>query len=483
MKFILSAFLLAASIVVGADDQAGWSSAVNGLRARLVVLSPASASTPFCRVMIEMQNMSDVAGQVKIPFTPDRLDLHITDESGKELALANDPYDGITPDWEPILLPMEGTIKFRISFGGLGYRSGTDKVIVDIGPSKVWVVPQNKKSYWLSGKFTVKGKEGDHPLMDWSGTIDLPKTKIPKAYTGLTPLSESDAKARAIRDIIEPGEVQTRTTDLIVVSDWSEPISLRNENLHDQAIRGRLLIVEGMEPAYGGPPTTNRAMTFVELQNVSGGYDDKGIDICFDVMKLKCELTDATGKLLPKPNPGPWGGPGPFAPSWVRLPYNSTIRLFVNNGMREPLAIYSNGEPWCHWDIAASDTNAYFLSGSLSLSTHTNRTFSELDPRKHGTASLIFPKTRLPTAGPLLSQEAQAILDGLNLKAADPAWRSEFDRIERPETRPPNQVNSGEATAFLSDSKRRLKNWGVRVAWNATSKRYEVVAEAKVRSY
>jgi len=265
-------------------------------------------------------------------------------------------------------------------------------------------------------------------------------------------------------------------TNIIVISDWSEPVSLRNANLHDQAIRGRLLIVEGMQPAYGGPPTANAAMTFVELQNVSGGYDDKGIDIYFDVMKLNCELTDATGNVLPKPNAGPWGGRGPLTPCWVRLPYNATIRLFVNNGRREPLTIYPNGEPWCHWDIAASDTNTYFLSGKLSLSTHTNLTFSEMDPRKHGTATLAFPKTRISPASLVLSKEAQAVLDGLNLKAADPAWQREFDMIERPETRPPNRKISGEVTAFLSSSKQCLAKLGVRVRWNANTKLYEALA-------
>jgi len=225
LKYILSAFLLAATIAAGSDEQAGWSSVVNGLRARLVVLSPASTNTPFCLVMIEMRNVSDVAGQKKIRFTPDRLDLHITDESGKELALANGPYDGTAPDWEPTLLPMEGTIKFRISFGGLGYRPETDKIIVDIGPSQAWVVPQNKKPYWLSGKFTVKGQEGDHPYMDWSGTIDLPKSEIPKAYSGLTPLAESDAKERAIRIITEPTDVQTVGQTVSVTPKAIDPVT------------------------------------------------------------------------------------------------------------------------------------------------------------------------------------------------------------------------------------------------------------------
>ena len=89
-------------------------------------------------------------------------------------------------------------------------------------------------------------------------------------------------------------------TNIIAMSEWSKAVSLRNDQLHDQAIRGRLVIVEGMEPAYGGPPTTNGAMTFVELQNVTGACCDD-IDVCFDVTKLNCELSDGAGKLVPKP--------------------------------------------------------------------------------------------------------------------------------------------------------------------------------------
>ena len=108
-------------------------------------------------------------------------------------------------------------------------------------------------------------------------------------------------------------------TNFLAKSDWSKPISLRNKNLHDEAIRGRLVIVEGLEPAYGGLPTTNAAMTFVELQNVTGACCD-GIDVCFDVMKLTCELSDVTGKAVPKPAAGPWGGRGPLLRSHlVRL--------------------------------------------------------------------------------------------------------------------------------------------------------------------
>ncbi len=196
-------------------------------------------------------------------------------------------------------------------------------------------------------------------------------------------------------------------TNIIAMSEWSKAVLLRNDQLHDQAIRGRLVIVEGMEPAYGNPPTANGAITFVELQNMTRACCDD-IDVCFDVTKLNCELSDGAGKLVPKPTGMEWGGRGPFAPCWVKLPYNSTIRLFVNGGTRNPLAVFPSGVPWCRWSIAANDTNTYFLSGTLSLFTHTNLAlsppFREMDYQEHRTATLAFPKTRI-TASRMASRE------------------------------------------------------------------------------
>ncbi len=188
-------------------------------------------------------------------------------------------------------------------------------------------------------------------------------------------------------------------TNSVAISEWSEPVKLQNKQLHDQTIRGRLLIVRGVEPALRGSVTTNRAMTFVELQNVSGAYDGTGIDILFDVTKLNCDLSDGTGRVLPKPDGVSWSGPGPLGPYWLQLPYNSTIRLFVNGGSLAPLMVYPNGEPWCYWSIPTNDTNVYFLAGTLSLATHTNTTFSgppgltERYWQEHCTAKLLFPKT------------------------------------------------------------------------------------------
>ena len=162
-------------------------------------------------------------------------------------------------------------------------------------------------------------------------------------------------------------------TNIIFKGDWSEPVGLQNlESGHDHGIRGRLLIITGSEPAYGGPKTDNAAMMFVELQNVTGAYSESP-DVLFDSTKLKCKLTDEYGKDVPNPMRGmAYGGRGALV-NWVKLPYNSTIRLFVNSESKSPLSIHPNGEPWSQpWSISSGDTNVYYLSGALELRTSTN---------------------------------------------------------------------------------------------------------------
>jgi hypothetical protein len=173
---------LVASTAIASGDDAGWSKPVKGLRGRLLVLPPQKADSPFCRVFIEFENVDDVMGQKKIRFNPDKLSLRVSEKEGKELAHPADvSYDGESPLWETIALPYAGSMRFQISFPGLGYHPGADKVIVDVGPDKAWVIPQGGPAYSLSGSLTIEGQQSDHPYMDWSGTLYLPKVEIPKA--------------------------------------------------------------------------------------------------------------------------------------------------------------------------------------------------------------------------------------------------------------------------------------------------------------
>jgi hypothetical protein len=173
--------LLAIAPAMGSDEGPRWSPPVNGLRARLLVLPPrGSSATPFDRVFVEFENVGDVAGQKRVRFIPERIRFRVVDQGGKELPTASGPYDGIAPLWDPLLIPYAGSMKFQISFPGFGYRPNRDRVIVDMGPSMVWVVPQDGSKYCLSGSLSIPPVKGDHPIIDWSGTLDLPAVEIPR---------------------------------------------------------------------------------------------------------------------------------------------------------------------------------------------------------------------------------------------------------------------------------------------------------------
>src|SRR5216117_435002 len=86
-------------------------------------------------------------------------------------------------------------------------------------------------------------------------------------------------------------------TNIIVATDWSEPVAADL----DYPVRCRLIIIGGSEPDYGGPKADNLTMMFVELQNTYGASGGS-VKLYFDVMGLKCKLTDANGKQISIPN-------------------------------------------------------------------------------------------------------------------------------------------------------------------------------------
>jgi hypothetical protein len=105
-----------------ASDGDNWSEPVKGLRGRLHVLAPNRPGSPFCRVLLELENVDEILGQKHIRFSPGKIALRVTDESGKELAVSTGAYDGISPIWETIALPHGSSMKFDFSSSGVGYR-------------------------------------------------------------------------------------------------------------------------------------------------------------------------------------------------------------------------------------------------------------------------------------------------------------------------------------------------------------------------
>src|SRR6478735_3897790 len=108
MKRLLLIFSLLAIAVHAEEDAASWSKVDNGLRGRLIILPSAKLESPFYRVFVELQN---VDGQKTIKFNPDKMKFKVASKDGELISESGGAYEGKKPLWDPIFLPMEGTIR------------------------------------------------------------------------------------------------------------------------------------------------------------------------------------------------------------------------------------------------------------------------------------------------------------------------------------------------------------------------------------
>jgi len=180
MRHLFIIYFASILVCFCADEDSSWSKIENGLRGRLLVLPSQAKDSPFYRVFIELQNTEDVMGQRKVRFNLERLSFKVTDKDNNIIQKDSvGAYDGMKPLWEPLLLPYQGSIRFQISFPGMGVFP-EQRGLIDLGPPYCWIISQNDVKKYLSGALTVEREKGDHPYMDWHGTIVFPPTLIPK---------------------------------------------------------------------------------------------------------------------------------------------------------------------------------------------------------------------------------------------------------------------------------------------------------------
>ncbi|MHB1078766.1 MAG: hypothetical protein ACYC67_05145 [Prosthecobacter sp.] len=175
---LLGILLLCCCANTRADD--GWSKPVNNLRARLTLERDPNSS--FLKLFVEFQNVADFMGNIRIRFKPEHLTLEVKDSKKHAIEKPGTVnYSAMKPRWdEPLLLPLDGNLRFRVSFPGFSTQPGNQRTIIDHGFDQIWVVPE-EGDHFLSGQITIPSERGDHSFIDWSGTLELPPIKIPKA--------------------------------------------------------------------------------------------------------------------------------------------------------------------------------------------------------------------------------------------------------------------------------------------------------------
>jgi hypothetical protein len=163
------------------------------LRCRMLIAqghSPAHAGTaPETEVYLELQNVSGAAGApMKIYFDPGRgLRCEVLDANGKPPPLVGGGGSGGGAGACWITLPYDSTIRLRANMFGYGRKEG-DGLLIQMSPPNMqrWDIQASDANvYFMSGTFTVTtppnhiAKDFDETRSIWSGTLELPKMKLP----------------------------------------------------------------------------------------------------------------------------------------------------------------------------------------------------------------------------------------------------------------------------------------------------------------
>jgi hypothetical protein len=178
LTVIFALLLFSAAPLTGANGDTGWSSPVNGLQARLsLARGQALNGTPLIRTYLELRNVADVGNVMEIPLNPEAMQFEVVDDQDKLLAHRGMPYDELTVELGMLRLPHDSYLRFDISHHGAGVPKN-QVALLDLGVPYVWVFSLgDKHSYFLRGRFAIEARKE----RTWSGTIEMPRVKIPTA--------------------------------------------------------------------------------------------------------------------------------------------------------------------------------------------------------------------------------------------------------------------------------------------------------------
>ena len=86
-------------------------------------------------------------------------------------------YDELSVELGMMRLPSDSYLRFDISHHGAGVPKN-QAALLDLGIPYVWVFsPDDKHSHYLRGRFSIGARKD----RTWSGTIEMPRVKIPIA--------------------------------------------------------------------------------------------------------------------------------------------------------------------------------------------------------------------------------------------------------------------------------------------------------------
>ncbi len=153
-----------------------WSKPASGLQARLTFERGRETNgTPIIATYLELRNVSDSATPIEVPLDPSKIDFKVTDAGGKEVAQAGLPYDGVTATPGTLRLPHDSQLRLSVSGNGAGVPKDQGGLL-DLASSANWVFKHGEVgAYYLRAKIAIPKSDGQL----WSGTLEIPDTRIP----------------------------------------------------------------------------------------------------------------------------------------------------------------------------------------------------------------------------------------------------------------------------------------------------------------
>jgi hypothetical protein len=184
-RFFVAFLIVAAPLIAfstisqlsAANNETGWSLPVNGLQARLSLAKKEKLNgTPLIATYLELRNVADVVSAIELPINLDTTQFEVLDEQNNMLPRPPVTYDEVTAaDLGSLRMPHDSYLRFNISHRGAGVPKD-QAGLLDLGAPYVWAFsPGDKHTYYLRARLSVE--PGKHRT--WSGTIELPKVKIP----------------------------------------------------------------------------------------------------------------------------------------------------------------------------------------------------------------------------------------------------------------------------------------------------------------
>jgi hypothetical protein len=153
-----------------------WSKPTGGLQARLVIERGKQVNgTPIIATFLELKNVSDSAKPIEIALDPSKVEFKVTNAGGKEIAQEGLPYDGEAAAPGTLRLPRGSLLRLSVAGNGAGVPKDQGGLL-DVASSANWVFKRGDVgAYFLRAKITIPKADGQL----WSGTIEIPDTRIP----------------------------------------------------------------------------------------------------------------------------------------------------------------------------------------------------------------------------------------------------------------------------------------------------------------